>query len=115
MASTNGSQEDKLSDQQENQTCEHCKKSFLPSSLLIHIAKSTVCKTFYGPKFQVMKKTQQRERKRKYRENMSLEERKKNLEKGRKSYSENSDLKKKKKLAYVEKKEKEIMKKEKRC
>jgi phage FluMu protein Com len=36
--------------------CEFCKYGFEESSILIHIAKSPACKSYYGPRFDEMKK-----------------------------------------------------------
>ena len=41
--------------------CEKCGKLFWPNVLLRHIGKSKKCKTFYGPRFDVMKKQKHRD------------------------------------------------------
>ena len=53
-------------------SCESCKKSFHPMTLLKHIGQSKDCKVFYGPRFKEMKKRQERERKQRYRNNTVL-------------------------------------------
>ena len=40
----------------EEESCENCKKRYPKSSILKHIGKNKECKTFYGPRFNEMKK-----------------------------------------------------------
>ena len=76
-------------------SCESCKKSFHPMTLLKHIGQSKDCKVFYGPRFKEMKKRQERERKQRYRNNMTSEEKEKTLKRRRELHSQKPEIKKK--------------------
>ena len=54
--------------------CEHCKRSFAPNKILKHIGHVHVCKSFYGPRFDELKKEQQRKKVEKFRSKLSKEE-----------------------------------------
>ena len=70
--------------------CHFCFKKFDPYFILKHIAKSEDCKTFYGPKFDQLKKEKNRFRNNIYR---------------RESYHTNLEVKEKKKQARKDKKD----------
>ena len=55
-------------------SCEFCKKSFNSTSLLRHIGKTKACKSFYGSRFDYLKRQKDSDRKRKYRNNMTSKE-----------------------------------------
>ena len=42
--------------------CENCKRIFVETTLLRHIGKAEACKSFYGHKFEEMKKEKGRQK-----------------------------------------------------
>ena len=67
-------------------SCERCKKTFKPNTLLIHIGKDKKCKTFYGSRFDDMKKEKHKETKQRSRKKNGIE---KELKSQRESYANN--------------------------
>ena len=91
--------------------CDYCKKSFAEETILKHIGKSNDCKSFYGDKFEEMKKVQQRNKKRNQRKNMTKKQKKEVLKKKR-SYDQKPEQKERKKQQYKNKVENEKEEKE---
>ena len=85
--------------------CEFCNKTLSESTLLRHIAKSKSCKSFYGPRFNEMKKEKGREKVFKFRYK-TPEAHEKLLKQRRESYTNTTDLKEKNKEIYQKNKEK---------
>ena len=54
--------------------CEQCNKTFLPKVILRHISNSMVCKKFYGPRLNELKKQNATKRKRKLRNDLKIKE-----------------------------------------
>ena len=63
--------------------CENCDKKLLQSSLLKHISHSEECKSFYGPRFEEMKQKKTRNKKRKSRQKLGIQQ---ELKKQKESY-----------------------------
>ena len=82
--------------------CEYCKKSFAPEKILKHIGHVKACKTFYGPRFDELKKEQQRKRIEKFNSNLSDKQQQNILKRNRERYAKSSE-KKQKKHEYAEK------------
>ena len=74
--------------------CLFCSKSYTYTSILKHIGKNDLCKAFYGPKYEKMKKRHARIRKQLYREEHGTE---KELEQKREKYNSDSKLREKNK------------------
>ena len=72
------------------------------TSILKHIARNQLCKAFYGPKFEKMKKRHARIRKRINREEIGTEE---ELKKQKERYDSDQKLREKKKNKYQKRKE----------
>lgn len=85
-------------------SCKYCKKSYSKETILKHIGKKIDCKSFYGDRFEELKKQQQRDKKRNQRKNLSKKQKKKILQKKR-DYDQQPEKKEKKKQYYAEKKE----------
>ena len=85
-------------------SCEYCKKSYSKETILKHIGKKIDCKSFYGDRFEELKKQQQRDKKRNQREILSKKKKKNILQKQR-DYDQQPEKKEKKKQYYAEKKE----------
>ena len=75
--------------------CNSCKKSFIEKTILKHISKNEDCKSFYGEKFNEMKKEQKRKKMRNHRKIMSKKKKRERLENQRK-YDQNPEQKEKK-------------------
>ena len=82
--------------------CENCKKSFKPQTILKHIGHVKACKTFYGPRYDKLKKEQQRKRVDKFLSNLSDKQKRDALKKNRETYAKSSE-KQKQKREYAEK------------
>ena len=77
--------------------CEYCKKSFAPEKILKHIGHVKACKTFYGPRFDELKKEQQRKRIVKFNPtNLSDKQQQNILKRNRERYAKSSEKKQKK-------------------
>ena len=76
--------------------CEYCKKSFAPEKILKHIGHVKACKTFYGPRFDELKKEQQRKRIEKFNSNLSDKQQQNILKRNRERYAKSSEKKTKK-------------------
>ena len=74
--------------------CEYCKKSFAPEKILKHIGHVKACKTFYGPRFDELKKEQQRKRDEKFNSNLSDQQKKNILKRNRERYAKSSEKQK---------------------
>ena len=85
-------------------SCEYCKKSYSKETILKHIGKKIDCKSFYGDRFEELKKQQQRDKKRNQRKILTKKKKKKILQKKR-DYDQQPEKKEKKKQYYAEKKE----------
>ena len=73
--------------------CEYCKKSFAPEKILKHIGHVKACKTFYGPRFDELKKEQQRKRIEKFNSNLSNKQQQNILKRNRERYAKSSEKK----------------------
>ena len=80
-------------------SCEFCKEKFISKSILIHIAKNKSCKSHYGPKFDEMKKENNRMKMQLYRQRIGSN---KEIE----LYASDPRKKEKKKQYYILNKEK---------
>ena len=85
-------------------SCEYCKKSYAKETILKHIGKKIDCKSFYGDRFEELKKQQQRDKKRNQRKILTKKKKKKVLQKQR-DYDQQPKKKERKKQYYTEKKE----------
>ena len=89
--------------------CEFCNKLCVDSKLLKHIGSKKACKSFYGPRFQKMKKDQAKKKRAEKNHNMWIEEGgkqyKKFLKRKRKLYAKNEELREKRRNCYQEKKQ----------
>ena len=75
--------------------CEYCKKSFEPNKILKHIGHVKACKSFYGPRFEDLKKEQQRKKVEKFRSKLSIEQHWDALVRKRELYAKNSEYREK--------------------
>ena len=75
--------------------CEYCKKSFAPEKILKHIGHVKACKTFYGPRFDELKKEQQRKRIEKFNSNLLDKQQQNILKRNRERYAKSSEKKQK--------------------
>ena len=75
-------------------SCEFCKRELPASSLLLHIGKSPKCRAHYGKRYDDLKKEKNKERKKLWRKSNG----KKELERQRQLYKENSCKKEKKSM-----------------
>ena len=80
------------------ENCENCGDSFPTSSILKHIAKTKVCKSFYGTRFEDMKKERRDRRNEKHRDAMQVlrrntEFKENELRKEREKYAKDSGSK----------------------
>lgn len=86
----------------EQTLCESCKKSLPKKSLILHIGKSKDCKTYYGKRYDDLKKEKNKERVKLWRKTNG----KKELERQRELYKEDSSKREKKRNLWKEKQEK---------
>ena len=86
----------------QNILCEFCKKAFTKTTILRHIGKSHQCKLHYGSRFMEMKKSNNNEKMKKWRE----ENKEKELKNQRELYAKNTEKKEKKRQNYEEKQSK---------
>ena len=90
--------------------CECCKALWEPESLLKHIGNTEKCKSFYGPKFDDLKRSHRRQRKQFYRKENGI---KKELERQREAYASNPQKREEKRKRNEEaKKNQEIFRQE---
>ena len=75
--------------------CEYCKKSFEPNKILKHIGHVKACKSFYGPRFDELKKEQQRKKVEKFRSKLSIKQRSNVLDRKNEMYAKNSEYREK--------------------
>ena len=75
--------------------CEYCKKSFEPNKILKHIGHVKACKSFYGPRFEDLKKEQQRKKVEKFRSKLSNEQKLEIDKRKRELYAKNSEYREK--------------------
>ena len=88
--------------------CEYCKKSFEPETILKHIGHVKACKTFYGPRFDELKKEQQRKRVEKFLSNLSDKQKRDTLKKNREIYAKSSEKQKQKREHAEKQKQKKL-------
>ena len=74
--------------------CENCKRMFVETTLLRHIGKAEACKSFYGQKFEEMKKEKGRKKVQRHRFKTQMTSNQ--LKKQRESYAKNLKMKEKK-------------------
>ena len=79
--------------------CEHCKDEFEPNSIMVHISRSQICKSHYGPDYedlkQLLKKYVVGKKKEKYHTDPEVRERmKKSSKKAYQIIKEKRDLEK---------------------
>ena len=55
-------------------SCQQCKKSFPPKTILRHISNNKICKKFYCHRLNVLKRQNDTKRKRKYRSDLKIKE-----------------------------------------
>ena len=75
--------------------CEYCKKSFEPNKILKHIGHVKACKSFYGPRYDELKKEQQRKKVEKFRSKLSNEQKLEIGNRKRELYAKNSEYREK--------------------
>ena len=75
--------------------CEYCKKSFEPNKILKHIGHVKACKSFYGPRYDELKKEQQRKKVEKFRSKLSNEQKLEIDKRKRELYAKNSEYREK--------------------
>ena len=75
--------------------CEYCKKSFEPNKILKHIGHVKACKSFYGPRYDELKKEQQRKKVEKFRSKLSIKQNRDALVRKREMYAKNSEYREK--------------------
>ena len=98
----------------EDVICESCNKSFTESTLLRHIGKKESCKSFYGLRFNEMKKKKGREKVSKFRQKPSKSH-DDQLKKRREKYAKDIEQKEKNRENYQKNKDKiKVANKEKR-
>ena len=82
--------------------CDFCKKNFMPKSILVHIGKNDECRNHYGPRFDKLKRENNRKRVQVFREKYGTRT---ELDEQKKSYNSDPELREKKKKRYQEEKE----------
>ena len=86
--------------------CECCKQSFDTNTILKHIGHKKACKAFYGLRYNELKKEQNRKKVENFRDKLSLKKREEMLRTERERYHISSELKEKRKVLNLRRKEK---------
>ena len=89
--------------------CEYCKKSFEPNKILKHIGHVKTCKSFYGPRYDELKKEQQRKKVEKFRSKLSNEQMLEIGKRKRELYAKNSEYREKQIRADAKRREKKAV------
>ena len=89
--------------------CEYCRKSFGPNTILKHIGHVKACKSFYGPRYDELKKEQQRKKVEKFRSKLSIEQRRNVLDRKNKMYAKNPEYRKKQVLENAKRRKKRAL------
>ena len=89
--------------------CEYCKKSFEPNKILKHIGHVKACKSFYGPRFDELKKEQQRKKVEKFRSKLSIKQRSNVLDRKNEMYAKNSEYREKQIRENAERRKKKVL------
>ena len=89
--------------------CEYCKKSFEPNKILKHIGHVKACKSFYGPRYDELKKEQQRKKVEKFRSKLSNEQKLEIDKRKRELYAKNSEYREKQIRENAKRREKKVL------
>ena len=89
--------------------CEYCRKSFGSNTILKHIGHVKACKSFYGPRYDELKKEQQRKKVEKFRSKLSIEQRRNVLDRKNKMYAKNPEYRKKQVLENAKRRKKRAL------